>query len=689
MRFTSRQRRARAFGDASPASAALGGLLLAWLVLTGGASHAAGPLSEDMRDHPRDGWLSNGGNLANQRYSPLREIDAANVGRLKGLWLTHLNGSGVGPPFSGEAQPIVYQGVIYVVTGADDVFAVDADDGAIRWVYESGLDPDISTICCGWTSRGVAIGEGRLYLGRLDGRLVALDAASGEVLWSVETERWQDGYTITSAPLYYDGLVIVGYAGAEYGVRGLVRAFDAASGAPRWTFHTVPGPGEFGHDTWPAGSDAWRRGGGTVWHTPAVDPERGLLYFSTGNAGPDFNGAVRAGDNLFTASIVALDVHSGAYRWHFQEVHHDIWDYDAANPVVLFDVELDGRIRHAIAQAGKTGWVYLLDRTDGTPLLGIEERAVPQEPRQLTSPTQPYPVGDAFAPQAMEMPLYGYEFVNGGRIFTPFWKQPIPARPSAFGAAVWAPSSYDPDSHTLYVCAMDLVGLFSGGEDAPPRPGQQYLNGRFVFDTQRSGIFAAMDLTTNRLRWRQRWRDSCYSGSTTTAGKLVFTGHNDGRFAALDARNGRVLWEFQTGAGVNAPPAVFEHRGRQVVAVYAAGALFAQSPPGDNLWLFGLYGTLDELPPPSGPSAAEALFAATADAPAGAELFQRYCGQCHGRDGSGGHGGGPNLHRALAPDHVLVTIRAGRGGMPAFAGTLDETEISAIAAHVATLSGAP
>ena len=202
----------------------------------------------------------------------------------------------------------------------------------------------------------------KIFVGQLDGVLKALDAETGEQVWSIQAESWEEGYTITSAPLYFDGMVISGFAGAEFAARGRVKAYDAADGSLLWTFYTVPAPGELGSDTWPADSDAWETGGGTVWHTPAVDPELGLIYFSTGNPGPDYNGAIRPGDNLFTASIVALDAYSGEYRWHFQQVHHDIWDFDAPNPVVLFDLEYEGVLRKGLAQAGKTGWVYILDR---------------------------------------------------------------------------------------------------------------------------------------------------------------------------------------------------------------------------------------------------------------------------------------------------------------------------------------
>ena len=209
------------------------------------------------------------------------------------------------------------------------------------------------------------------------------------------------GETITSAPLYYDGLVITGLSGGEFGVRGSVTAYDAETGKLVWRFYTIPGPGETGHETWPQDNDAWKHGGAPVWQTPAVDPELGLLYFSTGNTSPDFDGSSRKGDNLFANSIVALDAKTGEYRWHFQQVHHDIWDLDSPSPVVLFDVKIDGQLRHALAEASKTGWVYILDRTNGKPLVGIDERAVPQEPRQHTAATQPYPVGDAFTPQSV------------------------------------------------------------------------------------------------------------------------------------------------------------------------------------------------------------------------------------------------------------------------------------------------
>lgn len=653
-----------------------------WTCASPGPAAAQQLSSRQLTEPPVTGWPTNGGNLYNQRYSPLDEIDVANVALLKGEWHAHLDGSGVGPPYSGEAQPIVDDGIIYIPTGADDVFALDVESGKPIWVYEAHLDPAISTVCCGWTSRGVGMGEGKIFLGRLDGRLAALDAKTGSELWSVQAERWQDGYTITSAPLYYDGMVITGFAGAEFATRGRVKAFRARDGVLLWTFYTVPGPGAFGHDSWPAGSDAWQYGGGSVWQTPAVDPELGLVYFATGNPGPDFRGAVRAGDNLFTASIVAIEARTGTYRWHFQQVHHDLWDYDSANPVVLFDLEIDGRQRKGIAHSGKTGWVYLLDRVTGEPLIGIEERPVMQEPRQATAATQPFPVGEAVVPQSIDIPPYGYRLLDEGRIFTPYWTDPIVVKPGPGGGGNWPPSSYDPRRGLMFVCANDEIGLFMSGDAGTPVAGERYMGSKFGMTRfPVSGIFAAVDLRSNTVAWRQRWHDSCYSGSTATAGNLVFTGRNDGRFVALDARNGDVLWEFQTGAGVNATASVFQHEGKQKIVVYAAGNLFAGSPPGDSVWLFSRDGTLGPVQSP-GPVGEQDVAMGDADADAGLPVYAQYCSGCHGADGTGGHGGGSGITAASGAPVAIAAITNGKNRMPAFRDILSADQVRDVVAYV-------
>jgi alcohol dehydrogenase (cytochrome c) len=635
---------------------------------------------------PTTEWPTNGGDYYNRRYSPLTQINRDNVAGLRGVWRTRLGGSGVGPQYSGEAQPIVVDGTIYIVTGADDVFAIDVETGNALWDYRANLDPGNTAVCCGWTSRGVAVGDGKVYVGQLDGKLVALDRDSGAVQWSVQAERWQEGYTITSAPLYYDGLVVTGFAGGERGIRGRVKAFDAEDGSLVWTFHTIPGPGHIGHDSWPQDNEIWMDGGAPVWQTPAVDPELGLMYFSTGNPGPDYNGSVRAGDNLFSSSIVAVDARSGEYRWHFQQVHHDIWDYDAPSPVTLFDIEIDGTMRKGLAQASKTGWVYILDRANGEPLIGIDERPVPQEPRQATAATQPYPRGDAFIPQSIPIEPEGFELINEGRIFTPFWSdKPVIVKPGVGGGANWPPSSYDNDSGYLYVCAADRSwGYISVDiDDERPPEGAGYIAGGFGGVALHGlGIFAAIDMHTNKLVWQQHWAESCYSGSVATRGGLVFVGRNDGRLTALDSSDGSLLWEFQTGAGMNAPSTVFEHKGEQYVVAYSAGNLFAGSVKGDSVWLFGLDGALEEV----SPDGAELVLSSNASGPAdpgnGQTVYDAACTFCHGEAGEGGHGGGPTLAPVTNPAAAAQIIAEGRNDMPAFGGALSAEQIRDVSAYV-------
>jgi quinohemoprotein ethanol dehydrogenase len=557
--------------------------------------------SSELAALPTRNWITNGGSISNQRYSPLDQIDAGNVGRLKGLWHIHLR-SGTAGKYSGEAQPIVYKNVIYVITGADDVFAIDAKNGATKWSYRAHLNQKINTICCGWTNRGVAIGDGRVYFGQLDGKVVALDQGNGRVVWTKQLANFRQGTTITSAPLYYSGRVYIGMSGGEYGIRGRLTALDAKTGSEAWRFNTIPGPGEVGHETWPSDNDSWKHGGAPVWQTPSVDPQLGLLYFSTGNASPDFNGAARAGDNLFASSIVALDAKTGKYRWHFQEVHHDIWDYDAPSPTVLFDVSVGGKQRHAIAEVGKTGWVYMLDRENGRPLIGIDERPVPQAPSQKSAPTQPYPRGDATVAHSVQPEAFftfaktlpkGTELTNGGQIFTPYTPGGTSvSTPSSLGGTNWWPMSYNRKTKYLYVCGLQQAQLFEGGKTAVYKSGKQFYGSAIAPQATPSGTFTAINASTNRIAWQKQFSDSCYSGSTTTAGDLVFVGRNDGHLQAYNATNGNRLWSFQTGAGANNTASVFSLGGKQVVAFYAAGSALAGSAHGDDLWLFGLDGKL-------------------------------------------------------------------------------------------------
>ena len=356
-------------------------------------------------------------------------------------------------------------------------------------------------------------------------------------------------------------------------------------------------PGEFGHETWPVGSNVWQWGGAPCGATPAVDPELGLIYFSTGNPGPSLGGAARPGNNLFTDSVVALDVATGKYRWHFQEVHHDIWDYDAPNPIILFEARYNGRLRKGLAQAGKTGWVYILDRTNGKPLVGINEENVMQEPRQATSQTQPVPVGDALVTQSIAIAPEDHELVNHGRIFTPFVEK---ARIYAPLAAVnWPPSAYDPRTNWMYICASEGANgaRMDATQFAPPTFNKSFRGGDYAgAGTPTSGIYSAVNLTTNRVVWQKRFNDGCRSGSLVTAGGLVFVGRNDGRVTALDTSNGERLWQFQTEAAVNSAFSTFVHKGQQMLVTYAGGG-FVNAKKGDGVWLFGLNGTLGEIAP--------------------------------------------------------------------------------------------
>ncbi len=349
--------------------------------------------TDDLNARPQDDWITNGGSLMNQRYSPLDQIDDGNIGDVKGVWTTHLRGSATAAKYSAESQPLVYDGVIYVPTGQDDVFAVSADTGDILWEYKGDLDETISVVCCGWESRGVAIGDGKVYLGKLDGSLVALDQKTGKEVWKTQVGPWQQGYSITAAPLYLDGMVITGISGGEFAIRGRLTAFDAQTGKEKWRFYTTE-PGSWA-------GDSWRNGGAPIWHTPSVDPELGLLYFTTGNANPDNDGSRRAGKNLYAASMIALDYRTGKLKWYFQMVHHDIWDYDAPSPTVLFDANIAGKDVRGIGEAEKTGWLYLLNRETGEPLFPMPETPVPQNAKQKTYPTQPIPSYAPFVPHEL------------------------------------------------------------------------------------------------------------------------------------------------------------------------------------------------------------------------------------------------------------------------------------------------
>ncbi len=691
---------------------------------------------------PREQWLTNGGTIHNDRYSPLDEINDKNVDQLKGVWKADL-ASGTAAKYSHESQPLVYDGVIYVSTGEDDVFAIDVASGETKWKYEGDLDQKISTVCCGWLSRGVAIGDGKVYIGKLDGHMVALDQKTGAVEWDVQVIDWSTANGgITAAPLYYDGMIYTGTTGGEFGVRGFVTALDATDGSEKWKFFTTAGPdddapcGEWGScekagDSWEGNS--YETGGAPVWQTPTIDPELGYVYFTTGNANPDVDGSGRAGDNLYTASFLALDANTGEYKWHFQTVHHDIWDYDQPSPTMLYDAKVDGKQVPVIAEASKTGWLYALNRKTGKPIWPIEETPVPQFAGQKTSPTQPIPQYEPFADHEISDQEFNEiaKQVKANpegknlKVVRPASNEPAdvvfapPApnqvtvvAPGPTGGTNWPPSSYNHEEELIYVCSLDgASGMYPSGVEQF-KPGAVRL-GSIISVLPfggTAGQLTAIDANTGEQAWEVEFpKDSCYSGSVTTAGNLVFVGRNDGHLEAYSADKGELLWSFQTGAGANNTVTVFEYEGKEHVLFLAGGNSLAATPHGDNLWLFSLDGTAESLPGIEKGSATGGVDhfesegeatgegqtdkgttpgtdtpetdtpAATAD---GESVFADNCSVCHGLSGEGAQGG-PPITSQTDIDTIMAQVKNGGGGMPAFGDQLTEQEIQAVAKYVA------
>ena len=690
----------------------------------GGAIVAAPAFTaEELNAEAGDDWITNGGNLTNDRYSSLEEINTENVSELKGDWVTKIGQNATAAKFSAEGQALEYQGTIYISDGADDVYAIDAGNGHRLWTYEPHLPPDPlgEVVCCGWDNRGVALGDGMVFVSQLNGAQVALDQQTGKVRWSTNVVKPGEGFSITSAPLYYDGKVYVGGAGGEYGVRGRLTALNAETGKEEWRFYTVPGPGEVGHETWPQNGDAWKCGGASLWNTPTVDPKLNMVYFSTSNAGP-WTGSQREGENLFTASIVALNAETGEYEWHYQQVHHDIWDFDSSSPTVLMSGEMNGETREAIGQPSKTGWVYLLDRKTGKPIYPIPEVKVPQDPAQKTWPTQPEPTMEPFSPletspEALKNAEAGVESLKpepkvvASNIFTPMSSDPTSINlvaNAAVGGNNWPPSSYSPKANLYFVCSQSgATGLV-----VPPQPqqfkqGETYIGSDIVtasgFDT--TGYLTAYDMSTGKIAWQDEFKgESCYSGAVTTAGGLVFVGHNNGELVAYNLESGEELWKFQTGAGANTTVTPFEDEGEEKIAFYAGGNSLAATSHGENFWVFSLNGILEEAAgeekeaegtqhagEEAGGEEAEAAeggeeaeAGGAPNAEAGKEVFAEQCSVCHGATGHGGNGGPDltTLPKAKEQKGTEEQVTNGGGGMPPFKGVLSEEEIANVAAYV-------
>ena len=583
------------------------GLALGIAFLTTGVGRGGGEKSipkapafsaSDLNAPAGRDWITNGSSLTNDRYSSLDSINTKNVGNLKLAWQTHLDGSGATKVYSQEATPLVFDGVMYISTGNDDVFALDAATGKHLWTYRSHIAvKQITTVCCGFSNRGVALGDGKVFIAQVPGQIVALDQQTGGVLWKTWNTRWQEGGTETMAPLYYDGKVYVGVSGAEMGVRGSVTAYNASNGRRVWRFYTCPVYGEIGGATW--SGNEWQHCGGSVWSTPSVDAARNLIYFGVGN--PDPWASRGPGDDLFTDSFVALDAGTGSLRWWFQTVHHDMWDMDLTSPTILWDTNVNGQLRHGISAPSKTGWVYILDRTTGKPLFGIPEKKVPQEPTQFTSPTQPHPVGDAFAQQCAHKADYAKKAPDGkpykiGCIFTPYNSKRYTAyAPGTEGGVDWQPSSYNPKTHLEYLCGYNgssAIEAYAKGKLPPWVAGQSFFGVQFGFGVaagfgvakdpdqggRRGGYLKAIDVTTNKIAWTvpMPTLGDCFDATFTTAGGLVFVGHDNTKnptYSAYDANTGKNLWNYPTNVkvGISAPGITYQAGGKQYVAVLQGG----------------------------------------------------------------------------------------------------------------------
>lgn len=529
-------------------------------------------VTDDMLKNARtDGknWAIYGRDYTNQRYSPLAQITSTNVGSLRMAWMFQTGISRLG---SFETSPTVVDGVMYLTTPYNTAMAVDARSGQQIWRYEHKPSITAPIYCCGPNNRGVAISGSTVYMGTLDSRLVALDSKTGAVKWDVEVADPEAGYSLTITPLIVDNFVIVGSSGAEYGIRGFVKAYDKSDGKLQWTFYTLPDKGWEGNFAEKTGEgedlkrniaaekaamaqygDAWKRGGGSVWMTPAYDPASHNIFFAVGNPSPDLDGTVRPGDNLYTESIVAIDARTGEYKWHYQQVPHDVWDFDATSPPVIVKLK-NGKT--AVAEAGKTAFVYVLDAETGKLIRKSEEFN-----RHENYFVQPTPEGVRMLPGA-----------NGG--------------------SEWSPTAVNPTLGYMYVLGLEQPMNYIT-HSAPYEKGKLWLGSAFkaVPGEKQWGTFTAINLNTGKRAWQVKTDQPMIGGALATAGNLVFTGEGNGHFNAYDARTGKTLWSFTGGAGCNAPPVTYSVDGKQYIAVACGGNYQLGYPLGDAVLVFALPGS--------------------------------------------------------------------------------------------------
>ena len=495
-------------------------------------------------ENDRANWLLPGRTWDNQRFSPLNQINAQNVHQLTIAGLAQ-----TGMTASFETTPIVVNGVMYLTTPTVSnkmkTMAIDATNGRPIWetVYSLGA----FQICCGPVNRGPAVGYGMVYVLTLDDQLLALDAATGKLRWQKSVADPSVGYSETMQPQVYGGMVIVGSAGGEWPIRGFVAAYDAHSGGQRWRWDST--------DPSTYAGDSWKRGGAMVWTTPAVDPKLGLVIFSTGNPNPDLEGAPRKGDNRWSDSIVALDARTGKLKWGYQQIKHDVWDYDAVSNVVLFDVHQGGQTIPAAGEAGKVGWFFIVDRRNG----------------KLIRKSDPYV---AFSKNMFSQPT----------------AKGVVMLPGANGGAEWSPPAWSPETHYAYVLGMDQLMKFSTHQD-PYQKGRIRLGSAFS-NVEPHGVqdgrFVAIDTDTGKIAWTVMTPQPLIGGALATAGNLAFYGEGNGWFDAVDAHTGKNVWRFNLGAGVNAPPITYEVNGTQYIAVAAGGNFQLTFPYGDTVAIFKL-----------------------------------------------------------------------------------------------------
>jgi alcohol dehydrogenase (cytochrome c) len=511
------------------------------------AAAAAAPVDYERirraREEPGN-WLTYSGTYDGQRHSPLDQITRRNVAGLKPAWVYQ-----AGDLNKFETSPLVVDGILHISEPPGVVTALDGRTGRPLWTHRRTFPDDLRP-CCGRVNRGLALLDGRVFMGTLDAHLVALDARSDRVLWDVEVADYKRGYSITVAPLALKDRVIVGVSGGEYGVRGLIDAYDAASGRRLWRFWTVPGPGEPGHQTWPG--DSWKSGGASTWVTGSYDPEANLVYWGTGNPGPDYDGEVRRGDNLYSCSVVALDADTGRLVWHFQFTPHDVHDWDSNQVPVLIDTTLRGAPRKLMAFANRNGFYYLLDRLSGAFLAGAPfarqtwAKGLDERGRPIALPGK--------APTA-----------DGNVVY-----------PGMHGGTNFFSPSYSPRTGLFYVGVREEGTTFYR-ERVEFVPGRWYSGGgiRGIPGVEPTGSVKALEALTGKTRWEFPLRSPPWAGLLSTAGGLVFGGSSEGFFYALDAETGKPLWRFQTGGAIFASPVSFLVDGRQHVAIAAGNALFA------------------------------------------------------------------------------------------------------------------